>query len=103
MKIQEIKINTQEEIIAFLKQEGLLIHGKQIYIEKMELFLKKTNFYLRSNKSLEGLFLQQPKKEALLENYIIDHSLESFLDYIAMRKPKKIYLFYKKSKIGKGV
>ncbi|MEC4558654.1 MAG: hypothetical protein U9532_00470 ['Conium maculatum' witches'-broom phytoplasma] len=47
--------------------------------------------------------MQQPKKEALLENYIIDHSLESFLDYIVMRKPKKIYLFYKKSKIGKGV
>lgn len=94
MKIQEIKINKKEEIIAFLKQENLLVNCEQVYIDKMELFLNKTNFYLRSNQTLEGLFLQQPKKE-VLENFIVDNSLDSFLDYLEIRKPKKIYLFYK--------
>ncbi|MFB5029834.1 MAG: hypothetical protein WJU30_00388 [Candidatus Phytoplasma pruni] len=98
MKIQEIQINKKEEIITFLKQENLLVNCEQVYIDKMELFLNKTNFYLRSNQTLEGLFLQQPKKEALLENFIVDNSLESFLDYLVMRKPKKIYLFIKKQK-----
>ncbi|MGE9276589.1 MAG: hypothetical protein ACQKHC_01695 [Candidatus Phytoplasma pruni] len=102
MKIQEIQINKKEEIIAFLKQEGLLNHAEQVYIDKMELFLNKINFHLSSNTSLEGLFLQQPKKD-VLENYIIDRSLDNFLDYLVMRKPKKIYLFVKKPKIGKGV
>ncbi|XXP77183.1 MAG: hypothetical protein AB3N34_03005 [Lettuce witches'-broom phytoplasma] len=97
MKIQEIKINTKKEIIAFLKQEDLLVHSEQVYIEKMELFLKKTNFHLCSNKSLEGLFLQQPKKE-VLENYIIDRSLDSFLEYLKMRKPKKFIFFIKNQK-----
>ncbi|WP_017193580.1 hypothetical protein [Vaccinium witches'-broom phytoplasma] len=101
MKIQEIKINKKTEIIAFLKQEGLLVHDEQVYIDKMELFLNNTNFCLHSNKNLEGLFLQQPKTD-VLENFIVDNSLESFLNYIEIRKPKKIYLFIKKPKIGKG-
>uniref|UniRef100_UPI000C1FC4D4 hypothetical protein n=1 Tax=Vaccinium witches'-broom phytoplasma TaxID=85642 RepID=UPI000C1FC4D4 len=103
----EIKINKKTEIIAFLKQEGLLVHDERFYIEKMELFLNKINFHLSSNQSLsneslEGLFLQQPKKD-VLENYIVDNSLDNFLDYLVMRKPKKIYLFIKTPKIGKGV
>ncbi|WP_017193064.1 hypothetical protein [Italian clover phyllody phytoplasma] len=97
MKIQEIQINKKTEIIAFLKQEGLLVHDERFYIDKMELFLNKTNFCLHYNKSLEGLFLQQSKKD-VLENFIVDHSLESFLNYIEMRKPKKVYLFYKNNK-----